>query len=273
MRQPLPARPAAGTEAVEDEEVGDAVDDGEGIAPTGGTGGGDRSSGGREAAAASSGDFGFSSLHPGVLAALPRFISEQLPCVFTARGAIDRLTMEGFKIGMATSNSVDQELNRTEELFTAQFYRNMYLYFSFAQSLKAQGAPRPAPRGAAPRSAGVLRPAPPRPAPPRPAPPRPAPPRPAPPRPAQPRPTAPRRQAAAWGGQGATRHPAPCRRATRRPAPAVCDGPLLTPHSRNPPPFPPQPTAPPLGPQCRQRQQQQQRRMQGRRPRQPRVRR
>jgi hypothetical protein len=59
MRQPLPARPAAGTEAVEDEEVGDAVDDGEGIAPTGGTGGGGRSSGGREAAAASSGDFGF----------------------------------------------------------------------------------------------------------------------------------------------------------------------------------------------------------------------
>jgi hypothetical protein len=34
MRQPLPARPAAGTEALEDEEVGDGVDDGEGISPT-----------------------------------------------------------------------------------------------------------------------------------------------------------------------------------------------------------------------------------------------
>jgi hypothetical protein len=63
---------------------------------------------------------------------------------------------------MATSSSVDQELNRTEEVLAAQFYSNMYLYFSFAQSLKAQGAPRPAPRGAAPHGAGVLRPTPPR---------------------------------------------------------------------------------------------------------------
>jgi hypothetical protein len=212
-----------------------------------GAGGGDRSSG-REAAAASSGDFGFSSLHPGVLAALLRVISEQLPCVFTAHGAIGRLTMEGLKIGMVTSNSVDQELNRTEELLAAQFYRNMYLYFSFAQSLKAQGAPRPALRGAAPRGAGVSRPAPPRPAPPRPAPPRPAPPRPAPPRPAPPRPAPPPGCRMGRVGRDAPPCPVPpCHRATRCPAPAVCDGPLLTPHSRNPPPFPPQPTTPSLG--------------------------
>jgi hypothetical protein len=138
-----------------DEEVGDAVDMGDAdalpAAPDAGVPATARaaaaaSTEGRAAASSASSaaspapqDFNFSSLHPGVLASLPRFISEQLPCIFTNRGAIDRLTLEGLKVAMASSTSVEQELQRVSELLGLQFYHNMHLYYAFAQSLQATG--------------------------------------------------------------------------------------------------------------------------------------
>lgn len=61
------------------------------------------------------------------------FISEQLPCVYTHKGAIDRSLIEQLKVATATSTSVDMALDRHSELHASAHHVNMQLYYSFSR--------------------------------------------------------------------------------------------------------------------------------------------
>jgi hypothetical protein len=80
----------------------------------------------------------FMAYDPGVVNAMPSFVKEQVPFIITARGGIDKQTMQLAKMSFASGVSIKGTADRLKEMQWRQHYEKMLIYYSFAAAVQAK---------------------------------------------------------------------------------------------------------------------------------------
>lgn len=79
--------------------------------------------------------FTFSAYDKSVLDMMPAYVQQQVPFLTTAKGAIDVVLLQLLKLLAVSDVGFSNLVNRLSELHHWQYYKQMLLYYSFAQHL------------------------------------------------------------------------------------------------------------------------------------------